>query len=118
MRTDIDRRCQDFDLRGQIGLVTWQTAAAILGRPFHLTVWQAFVLAYVTSLFARKMVAAAGSGIDPRATLGAAGIDHDAPWDPKHMIPAVAYYDMLEAMAEQGRCDGTAGPCGGVHALR
>lgn len=58
-------------------------------------------MAYVTSLFARKMVAAAGAGIDPKATLAAAGIDHDAPWDPKVMIPAVAYYDMLEAMAEQ-----------------
>jgi AraC-like DNA-binding protein len=55
---------------------------------------------YVTSLFARKMVAAAGSAIDPKATLAGAGIDNDAPWDPKHMIPAVAYYDMLEAMAE------------------
>ncbi len=56
---------------------------------------------YVTSLFARKMVAAAGAGIDPKTTLAAAGIDHDAPWDPKVMIPAVAYYDMLEAMAEK-----------------
>ncbi|WP_120501270.1 AraC family transcriptional regulator [Roseovarius sp. EL26] len=58
-------------------------------------------MAYVTSLFARKMVAAAGSGIDPRATLASAGIDYDAPWDPKVMIPAVAYYDMLEAMAKE-----------------
>jgi len=55
---------------------------------------------YVTSLFARKMVAAAGTAIDPKATLAPVGIDHDAPWDPKHMIPAVAYYDMLEAMAD------------------
>lgn len=55
---------------------------------------------YVTSLFARKMVAAAGSAIDPKAMLAPAGIDHDTPWDPKHMIPAVAYYGMLEAMAE------------------
>ena len=53
-------------------------------------------MAYVTSLFARKMVAAAGAGIDPRATLAAAGIDHDASWDPKQMIPAVTYDDMLE----------------------
>lgn len=58
-------------------------------------------MAYVTSLFARKMVAAAGSGIDPKAMLALAGIEHDAPWDPKAMIPAVAYYDMLEAMAEE-----------------
>ncbi|MEM9270476.1 MAG: AraC family transcriptional regulator, partial [Pseudomonadota bacterium] len=58
-------------------------------------------MAYITSLFARKMVAAAGSGIDAKATLASAGIDQDAPWDPKVMIPAVAYYDMLEAMAAQ-----------------
>ena len=58
-------------------------------------------MAYVTSLFARKMVAAAGMGIDPKATLALAGIDHDAPWDPKVMITAVAYYEMLEELAEQ-----------------
>ncbi len=58
-------------------------------------------MAYVTSLFARKMVAAAGTGIDQKATLRGAGIDPDAPWDPKVMIPATTYYDMLEAMAEQ-----------------
>lgn len=58
-------------------------------------------MAYVTSLFARKMVAAAGSGIDQRATLEAAGIDPDAPWDPKVMILATTYYEMLEGMAEQ-----------------
>lgn len=57
-------------------------------------------MAYVTSLFARKMVAAAGAKIDPKATLASVGIDHAAPWDAKLMIPAVAYYDMLEAMAE------------------
>lgn len=57
-------------------------------------------MSYVTSLFARKMVAAAGSKIDPKAMLASAGIDHDTAWDPKHMIPAIAYYEMLEAMAE------------------
>ena len=58
-------------------------------------------MAYVTSLFARKMVAAAGSGIDGRAMLALAGVDPDAPWDPKVMIEAVRYYEMLEAMAEE-----------------
>lgn len=58
-------------------------------------------MGYITSLFARKMVAAAGSGIDQRATLEGAGIDPDAPWDPKVMIPAVTYYEMLERIAEQ-----------------
>jgi AraC-like DNA-binding protein len=47
------------------------------------------------------MVAAAGSGIDPKAMLDLAGIDHEAPWDPKVMVPAVAYYKMLEAMAQE-----------------
>jgi len=60
-----------------------------------------FTMAYVTSLFARKMVAAAGSAIDPKTTLASAGIDHDTPWDPKVMIPAVMYYDMLETMAKE-----------------
>lgn len=58
-------------------------------------------MGYVTSLFARKMVAAAGAGIDARETLLRAGIDPDAPWDPKVMIQATTYYEMLEAMAEK-----------------
>ncbi|MFK7745512.1 MAG: AraC family transcriptional regulator [Roseobacter sp.] len=58
-------------------------------------------MAYVTSLFARKMVVAAGSVIDARQMLASAGIDHDAPWDPKAMIPAQTYYSLLEALAEQ-----------------
>lgn len=58
-------------------------------------------MAYVTSLFARKMVAAAGAAIDQRKTLEDTGVDPDAPWDPKIMIPAVDYYEMLERMAEQ-----------------
>ncbi len=66
----------------------------------HPTNPQDFAVAYVTSLFARKMVAAAGCGIDQRATLEGAGIDPDAPWDPKLMIPATTYYEMLESMAE------------------
>ena len=58
-------------------------------------------MAYVTSLFARKMVAAAGRRIDARATLSGAGLDPDAPWDPKAMMPAESYYAMLEGMARQ-----------------
>jgi AraC-like DNA-binding protein len=55
----------------------------------------------VTSLFARKMVAAAGAGIDGAALLAAAGIDPDGPWEPAAMIPADTYYDMLERIAAQ-----------------
>lgn len=62
-------------------------------------------MSYVTSLFARKMVAAAGDGPDAVALLASVGIDADAPWDPKAMIPASAYYTMLERLA--GEVDAT-----------
>lgn len=55
----------------------------------------------MTSLFARKMVAAAGDVVDGAAILRGAGIDPDGPWDPKAMIPAETYYDMLERIADQ-----------------
>jgi AraC-like DNA-binding protein len=58
-------------------------------------------MGYVTSLFARKMIAAAGDVIDGAALLQGAGIDPDGPWDPKVMIPAATYYDMLERLADQ-----------------
>ncbi|MCB1491616.1 MAG: AraC family transcriptional regulator ligand-binding domain-containing protein [Rhodobiaceae bacterium] len=58
-------------------------------------------MGYVTSLFARRMVAAAGRGIDASALLAGAGLDPDGPWDPKVMIPAATYYDMLERIADQ-----------------
>jgi hypothetical protein len=58
-------------------------------------------MGYVTSLFARKMVAAAGCGSDAAALLRGAGIDPDGPWDPRAMIPAGSYYDMLERIAAQ-----------------
>lgn len=58
-------------------------------------------MGYVTSLFARKMVAAAGDGIDAADMLSSVGIALDGPWDPKQMIPAERYYDMLERIAGQ-----------------
>lgn len=58
-------------------------------------------MGYVTSLFARKMVAAAGQGVDASALLTGLGIDPEGPWDPKAMIPAATYYDMLERIAGQ-----------------
>ncbi len=54
----------------------------------------------ITSLFARKMVAAA-DGIDAGAALASVGLEPDAPWNPKEMIAADAYYGMLEWMADQ-----------------
>ena len=54
----------------------------------------------ITSLFARKVVAAAGEDIDAHDLLTPLGLDPDAPWDPKVMITDTAYYDMWERMAE------------------
>ncbi len=58
-------------------------------------------MGYVTSLFARKMVAAAGGGPGGIALLASVGLEVDAPWDPKAMILAEAYYSMLERLAAQ-----------------
>jgi AraC-like DNA-binding protein len=55
----------------------------------------------VTSLFARKMVAAGGGAVDAAALLRSIGLDPDGPWDPKHMISDAAYYGLLEEMAQQ-----------------
>lgn len=58
-------------------------------------------MGYITTLFARKMVAAAGGAIDGPMLLRGAGIDPDGPWDPKEMIPADAYYTLLERIADR-----------------
>lgn len=58
-------------------------------------------MGYVTSLFARKMVAAAGDSVDASRLLTSVGINPEGPWEPKDMIPAADYYDMLERIAEQ-----------------
>lgn len=55
----------------------------------------------ITSLFAHKMVAAAGDAINGRAALRAAGLNPDAPQDPKVMMTDEAYYTMLEDIASQ-----------------
>ena len=54
----------------------------------------------ITSLFARKIVAAAGPKIDASALLSQAGLDPDAAWDPKVMITDAVYYDLLENIAK------------------
>lgn len=54
----------------------------------------------VTSLFVRKMVAAAGSGVNASALLQSVGLDPDADADPKTMVAASAYYDLLERIAQ------------------
>jgi len=54
----------------------------------------------VTSLFVRKMVAAAGAGVDASALLQSVGLDPDAKAEPKAMVAASAYYDLLERIAD------------------
>lgn len=58
-------------------------------------------MGYITSLFARRMVAAAGDAIDGAALLRGAGIDPDSRWDPKVMISDGTYYDLLERIAAE-----------------
>ena len=58
-------------------------------------------MGYVTSLFARKVVAAAGTAVDPDALLRSVDLDPGGPWDPKVMLPDTAYYDLLERIAAQ-----------------
>lgn len=54
----------------------------------------------VTSLFARKMIAAAGPGVDQAGLLASVGLDPDAGHDPKKMLVDTVYYDLLERMAQ------------------
>jgi AraC-like DNA-binding protein len=54
----------------------------------------------VTSLFVRKMVAAAIAGSGAPALLQSVGLDPDAKADPKAMVEATAYYDLLERIAK------------------
>lgn len=55
----------------------------------------------VTSLFVRKMVAAAGPEADAASLLRSVGLDPDAAVDPKAMVAADAYYGLLEALGAQ-----------------
>lgn len=58
-------------------------------------------MSVITSLFARKMVAAAGPEVDARAILALADLDPDQPADPTVMVRDTVYYRMLEQMAQQ-----------------
>ena len=53
----------------------------------------------VTSLFVRKMVAAAGDGADASALLRSVGLDPNVKVDPKAMVSATVYYELLERIA-------------------
>ncbi|MEL7344953.1 MAG: AraC family transcriptional regulator [Pseudomonadota bacterium] len=70
----------------------------------------------VTSLFARKVVDAAGDAIDARDVLGSVGLDADGAWDPKQMLGEDEFYGMIELMAQQ--MDVTALPLVAGEAMR
>lgn len=53
---------------------------------------------YVTSIFARRVIQAAGDDVDGPSLLRGLGIDPDGPFDVRDMIDAEAYYDLLETI--------------------
>ena len=58
-------------------------------------------MGHITSLFVRKVVAAADDSLDKIAELASVGIDADSPVDPTQMIPDGDYYDLLERLARE-----------------
>lgn len=55
----------------------------------------------VTSLFVRKVLAAAHDAVDKAALLRSVGLDPSGPADPAVMIPAADYYALLEKLLAQ-----------------
>ena len=58
-----------------------------------------FPMGSITSLFVRKVVAAAGPDVDERALLASVGLDAAAGTDPKQMVADTAYYALIERIA-------------------
>ena len=58
-------------------------------------------MGFVTAIFARRMIEAAGSEIDPRAAHRSIGLDPDGSMDVNERVGAEAYYDLLERIARQ-----------------
>ena len=56
-------------------------------------------MAFVTSIFARRMIQAAGPSVDARALLRSVGLDPDDGLDVTVQVAAEAYYDLLERIA-------------------
>lgn len=65
----------------------------------HVSFVNLCAMGHVTSLFVRKMVAAAGDGVDAPKLLASVGLDAGSTWDPKVMVSAMDYYAMLERIA-------------------
>jgi AraC-like DNA-binding protein len=55
----------------------------------------------VTSLFVRKMIAAAGDAVDQNALLDSIGLDPTSDANVRTMVSAAAYYSLLERIADQ-----------------
>ena len=58
-------------------------------------------MAYVTSIFARRVVEAAGSAVDGPALLRSIGLDPAGPLDVSQMVAAEAYFEFLERLAAE-----------------
>lgn len=58
-------------------------------------------MGYVTSIFARRMIQAAGPSVNARSLLRSVGLEPDALLDVSDMVAADAYYDLLERIAAE-----------------
>lgn len=67
----------------------------------HASFRFSWAMGAITSLFVRKVVAAAGPGTDARNLLASVGLEADATVDPKVMIADTAYYDLIERIASE-----------------
>ena len=56
-------------------------------------------MGFVTAIFARRMIQAAGESVDGPALLRSIGLEPDEPLDVTEMIADDAYYDLLERIA-------------------
>lgn len=56
-------------------------------------------MAQITSVFVRKIIAAADINYDKDSLLRSVGVEPEAPFDLSHMIPANEYYALLEQLA-------------------
>ncbi len=59
------------------------------------------ILGFVTAIFARRMIQAAGESVDGPALLRSVGLEPDEPLDVAEMISDDAYYDLLERIASE-----------------
>ena len=75
---------------GCIRRVRWRILATIGGS-----------VGLITSLFAHKMVAAAGPSVDAAALLSSVGLSSATAPDPKHMLQDHDYYGLLERIAAE-----------------